>query len=623
MDGPSKRLGVLSRQLTSGTSAGAVDVSQLQSYLCHDKPEMRAKIYEFLKDPLYKPDYYLSLLEFREQTLQRLKKFVDQKFFSTRDYLQDPRKFQAALECLSFCDYSLAIKAGVHFTLCGGTICKLGTKKHHDEYLPHLDDLSWPGCFGMTELGHGSNVLGLETQATYDARTGEFILTTPTDTASKFWIGGSGQHGKVCAVFAQLTINGKWEGPHVFMVRLRDDRGNVMPHVRIRDNGPKMGLNGVDNGQIWFDGTRVPRDALLDAYASVDAAGNYSSKIPSVSARFGTTVGGLTTGRMLIGQGAIDACKVGLCVAIRYSAQRPQFGDKIVLDYVTHQRRLFPGLAATYALHIAMADLKNIFTRKPQPGDAKLIHIISSGLKAAATWTRVEVLQNCRECCGGMGFLAANKIGPLKTDTDIDVTFEGDNTVLMQQVARALVEDKAMTSSPPRADPAALSAGITTPALAELLRFREKAITCEVASQMASAARAAGDKKAAAAAATGAFEDNLDRVVALGWANAERYCLETLQQAVANAPPGVKSALSIVTDLYAASRVERDLAFFLSAGAVSREDVPRLRAHVNGLCALLAADRAYLALKLCEGFGIPDHLLQAPIAFDWRKVHLA
>lgn len=71
---------------------------------------------------------------------------------------------------------------------------------------------------------------------------------------------------------------------------------------------------------------------------------------------------------------------------------------------------------------------------KGDPQDAKAIHVLSSGLKAAATWSRVDILQNCRECCGGQGFLAANKIGPMKTDMDVDVTFEGDNTVMMQQV---------------------------------------------------------------------------------------------------------------------------------------------------------------------------------------------
>lgn len=101
---------------------------------------------------------------------------------------------------------------------------------------------------------------------------------------------------QVCTVFAQLTVDGKWQGPHVFVVRIRDNNSQLTPGVKILDNGPKMGLNGVDNGQIWFDHVKVPRDALLDKYASVSAEGVYSSSIKSVAQRFGVTVGGLTTG---------------------------------------------------------------------------------------------------------------------------------------------------------------------------------------------------------------------------------------------------------------------------------------------------------------------------------------
>jgi len=405
-----------------------VNSRDVYQWLVRDHVQMREAIYEFLKDDLYKPDYYMPLLEFREVTLQRLQRFADQRFFSVADYVSNPLKFQAGLETLSFCDYSLAIKAGVHFTLCGGTIAKLGTRTQHDKYFAKLDSLELPGCFGMTELGHGSNVMGIETQARYDAAKQEFVITTPQHEASKFWIGGAGQHGKVCTVFAQFTDNtGKAQGPHVFVVRLRDDSGHLMPGVRIKDNGPKAGLNGVDNGQIWFDDVRVSREDMLDAFASVAPDGTYSSPIPSVSARFGTMVGGLTTGRMLIGQGAIDACKIGVTIATRYAMSRPQFNDTRIIEYLTHQRRLFPALATTYALHLSTDALKRV-AKDRRPADAKLVHIRSSGLKAASTWHRVEILQACRECCGGMGFLAANRIGPLKNDMDVDVTFEGDNT---------------------------------------------------------------------------------------------------------------------------------------------------------------------------------------------------
>jgi hypothetical protein len=166
----------LERQATSAAATTLPPPDQMFDFLTRDNKQLRGQIFEFLKDPLYRPNYYLSMQGFRDLTSKRVAKFVGARFFSVFDYVNDPLKFQAALECLSFCDYSLAIKSGVHFTLCGGTIAKLGTEKHHD-VLRAMDTLELPGSFGMTELGHGSNVMGIETTAVYDpasqARAGE------------------------------------------------------------------------------------------------------------------------------------------------------------------------------------------------------------------------------------------------------------------------------------------------------------------------------------------------------------------------------------------------------------------------------------------------------------------
>ena len=74
-------------------------------------------------------------------------------------------------------------------------------------------------------------------------------------------------------------------------------------------------------------------------------------------------VGGLTAGRILIAQGAIDAAKQGVTIAIRYACMRPQFDNKLIMDYLTHQRRLIPSLATTYAMHIALLRLKVLLSR--------------------------------------------------------------------------------------------------------------------------------------------------------------------------------------------------------------------------------------------------------------------
>lgn len=626
---PAGRIEVLSGQLTSAGLAevapAAHNAYRLQAqaadvydWLVRDNVAMRRAIFDFLKDPLYKPDYYMPFDDFRELTLRRLQKFCEQRFFSVADYLRDPLKFQAGLEVLSFADYSLAIKAGVHFTLCGGTIAKLGTAKQHEKYFASLDSLELPGCFGMTELGHGSNVMGIETQATYDAASQQFVIRTPQNEASKFWIGGAGQHGKVCTVFAQLTVGGKWQGPHVFVVRLRSDAGDLMPGVRIKDNGPKAGLNGVDNGQIWFDDVRVPREDMLDAYASVAPDGTYSSPIANVGARFGTMVGGLTTGRMLIGQGAIDACKIGIIIAIRYSASRPQFNDKMVLEYLTHQRLLFPALATTYAMHLSTDRLK-LLAKDRRPQDAKRVHMQSSGLKAAATWHRVEILQACRESCGGMGFLAQNRIGPMKNDMDVDVTFEGSNPVLMQQVAKGLL-DSAHRAQPPRLPDVVLQSAAPLAACSQLLHFREDALLAEVAGCMAAAAKSAGSKAAAAKASAAAFEDNGDLVQQLGWAHVDALSLDDFVDELSSAPASSASALEALATLYGLVRVERAAPFLLAAGALTGGDMAALRAQINELCGAFAADGAQAALALCDGFGVPEHLIGAPIASNWRTI---
>ena len=602
--------GMENSQLSASPTMSSPQMSTLHEWVVRDNRDMRRAIFAFLDDPLYRPNYYTSLEGFRELTMQRVLKFVSQGFFSVRDYERDPLKFQAALESLSFCDYSMAIKSGVHFTLCGGTIVKLGTEKHHATYLDKMDTLELPGCFGMTELGHGSNVMGIETTAVYDAASDMFVIHTPTNDASKFWIGGAGSTAKICAVFAQLTIQGVWQGPHVFVVRLRDDSGNILPGVRIKDNGPKQGLNGVDNGQIWFDHYKVPRDSLLDRYASVDARGTYSSPIADPQQRFGTMVSGLTTGRMLIAQAAVDACKSGVTIALRYSCARPQFGQTPIIEYITQQRRIIPALATTYAMHMSMLRCKYMGLMKHGGNhDAKQIHVLSSGLKAAATWHRVRILQDCRECCGGMGFLSANKIGPMLNDMNVDVTFEGDNTVMMQQVAKSLIDAYSRSSGGGQAPslPRVNHQNLGLNCIESLLSWRCHCLTQGVVTEMRSK--------------SSAYESNMDLVVDLGWASVDKDTFRIFSEELSSVPGEWKDPMEKLCILYGLCRIEAGMTTYLEHGALPGQAVSSIRQSIHTLCSYFVSSNASIAHSLCDAFGIPDHLLQAPIAVDtWHNI---
>ncbi|WP_199918878.1 acyl-CoA dehydrogenase family protein, partial [Streptomyces sp. NRRL S-15] len=264
----------------------------------------------------------------------------------------------AAFETLAFGDLSVLVKVGVQFGLFGGAILHLGTERHHEAYLPDLITGQLMGCFAMTETGHGSNVQALGTLARYDAARQEFVITTDGDGARKDYIGNAARHAELAVVFAQLEVGGKTEGVHAFVVPVRMG-GEVAPGVRIEDDGRKMGLNGVDNGRIWFDGVRVPREALLNRFADVTTEGVYESSIENPDRRFFTMLGTLVQGRVSVGGAGVNAAKVALVIATKYAARRRQFEaasdaeEQLLLDYGLHQRRRLPLIARTYALHFA------------------------------------------------------------------------------------------------------------------------------------------------------------------------------------------------------------------------------------------------------------------------------
>ena len=259
-----------------------------------------------------------------------------------------------AFEMLAMGDLSLMVKVGVQFGLFGGAVLHLGNPEHHRRYLADIAGGRLLGCFAMTEHGHGSDVAALRTTATYDPAGEEFVLETPDDDARKEYIGNAARDGRFAVVFAQLVTGGESHGVHAFLLPIRDEDGNPMPGVRIADCGFKAGLNGVDNGQLWFSEVRVPRAALLDRYGSVAPDGSYSTPIENQTKRFFTMLGTLIQGRISVAGGAGSATKVALRIALHYAERRTQFtapgrdGEVLLLDYLSHQRKLLPALAKSY-----------------------------------------------------------------------------------------------------------------------------------------------------------------------------------------------------------------------------------------------------------------------------------
>lgn len=639
-------LGVLSKeseQVLFGEDVATKDVQDLPSFdiqqmaklLDGDQHETIAKVKQILTGKGF--DYFEGDLNgYREQVLVWCKTLADQGFGA----LGYPKEFGgggdmaayfATMEALSYHDLSMVIKYGVQFGLFGMSVYFLGTEKHHRKYLDEIGKLSLPGSFAMTETGHGSNVRDIETTATFDHVHGHFIVNTPHDMARKDYIGNAACHAQMATVFAKLIIDGVDYGVNAFLVPLRDQSGKTLKGVRIEDCGKKIGLNGVDNGRIWFDNVVIPKDNMLDKYASVNESGQFESPIASDSRRFFTMLGTLVGGRIGVPRSGLSAAKSGLAIAIKYGDRRKQFGPENgrevkILDYRTHQRRLIPLLANAYAVHFSLQYLTDRFLQRTDD-DMREIEALAAGLKSFATWNTTATLQACREACGGKGYLAENRLGQLKNDTEIYTTFEGDNTVLMQLVAKSrltefkqefhdisvfgilnYVTDQAKTAIM-EMNPVTIrntdNEHLMDPEFQlGAFKYRERDI-------LTSAARRLKKHLDGGMGSFEAFNQCQYHLLNVGKAFTERVILEQFITRVKDtANPELRVILKKLCDVFALTQIEKNKGWYLEHDYMAGTKTKAIRRLVNHLCKDVRKD----AVALVDAFGIPDSCLAAPIA---------
>lgn len=349
-------------------------------------------------------------------------------------------------------DNSFAVRIGVHTTLYLDSLRNLGSEKH-SRLVMRAYTLKDYGCFAMTELGHGSNVAAAMTVAVYDHASRTFVLDSPSPLAAKFWIGALGKTANMAVVFAQLIIDGNSKGVHAFAVPIRDRKTHVVyPGIAIGDCGAKAGLNSIDNGFMLFRQYRVPYDTLLDRLSSIEPDGKFISKIKSPEKRFSAMLSGLIRGRLSCIMNSEHNARTALTIAIRYAAIRKQFSygdgpEKPILDYSLHRYRLMPHLANTFACNAASLKIESTFAEirqriyeDPESPEAEELHAILSAFKVISTAYARDAIQECREACGGLGYSMYTGIGRLRENHDINLTWDGDNNVLIQQAARFVLK---------------------------------------------------------------------------------------------------------------------------------------------------------------------------------------
>ncbi|XP_071968018.1 peroxisomal acyl-coenzyme A oxidase 1 isoform X3 [Engystomops pustulosus] len=335
---------------------------------------------------------------------------------------------------------------GLHYSMFLPTLLNQATPEQQERFFMPAWNLEVIGTYAQTEMGHGTHLRGLETTATYDPSTQEFILNSPTVSSIKWWPGGLGKTSNHAVVLAQLYTQGECKGLHAFIVPIRHmGTHEPLPGVTVGDIGPKFGFDETDNGFLKFDKFRIPRENMLMKYAQVQPDGTYVKPL-SDKLTYGTMV---FIRSMIVGDSARSLSRA-CTIAVRYSAVRHQSEIRTgepepqILDFQTQQYKLFPLLATAYAFQFVgsyMSQTYHRITGDIQQGNLSQLpelHALSAGLKAFTTWVASSGIEECRMACGGHGYSRCSGIPDIYVTFTPACTYEGENTVMMLQTARFL-----------------------------------------------------------------------------------------------------------------------------------------------------------------------------------------
>uniref|UniRef100_A0A8C5RAN6 Acyl-coenzyme A oxidase n=1 Tax=Leptobrachium leishanense TaxID=445787 RepID=A0A8C5RAN6_9ANUR len=536
----------------------------------------------------------------------------------------------------------------LHHSMFTDVIQKQCSASQHEKWLPLMKGLQVIGTYAQTEMGHGTHLRGLETTATFDPSTQEFILHSPTVSSTKWWPGGLGKTSNHAVVLAQLHTQGEYKGLQAFIVPIRHMHTHEpLPGVEVGDIGPKFGYDEMDNGFLKFNNFRIPRENMLMKYAQVKPDGTYVKPV-SDKLTYGTMV---FIRSMIVGDSARSLSRA-CTIAIRYSAVRHQSEIRAgepepqIMDFQTQQYKLFPLLATAYAFQFVgsyMSETYHRITGDIQQGNLSELpelHALSAGLKAFTTWVANYGIEECRMACGGHGYSRCSGIPDIYVTFTPACTYEGENTVMMLQTARFLLKSfnaalsgehlSGMVSylndvSSRRVQPQPLAGRSVVNDINDISSLVEAYKQRAAWSVAGAAKRVNADLKRGKRKEDAWNKNSVDLVRA-----SEAHCHYVVVRLFATkltevTDDAARRILSSLCLLYALNGISRNTGDFLQAGILSTSQIEQIQQRVKDLLAVIRPN----AVALVDAFDYSDQQLSSVLGrydgnvydnmFEWAK----
>ncbi|KAF2275328.1 acyl-CoA oxidase [Westerdykella ornata] len=508
------------------------------------------------------------------------------------------------------------------------------------------------GAYCSTELGHGTFVRGMETTATFDPETDEFVINSPSVSSAKFWPGAIGFSCTHAIVTARLIIKSVDHGPHFFMMQFRSlEDGTPLPGITLGDVGLKMSYNGTCNGYAYFKNVRVPRVDMLSRHAQVARDGSYTgTQSPQVA--YAT----LLMVRGIIVRSVGFQLAQAATIAARYSVVREQglgpnglgTSEAMLISYKSQHFRVLTLIAKAYAILFAAWSFEATYKalrEEQENGNHTLLsyaHSAAAGFKAWSTQTAADGAEDARKCCGGQGYLIISGLPEIAAAATATATFEGENYVLWQQVGRFLFkvmdalkqgkdidgnlaylqeEYAARHQTSPLAFPGPLRSTSICEAHGQdflqpdvqLLIYRKRAFWLIESTYLA----VRGSKRSPA----DAWNEHMLSIISAARAHTEYEVLSSFIKVIRTLPPSMSPALKTVLTklcaLFALSNIVNpattNAITFLECGYLSADQVRTIRSLVNELLEQLLPDVISLTdawdftdASLCSALGMRD-----------------